>query len=158
MHASKRQREQADITPGPGGHRPQLPCANGGTCTKQEQAQGADTKPNHRRSNRKWTDDQAESHWCLHCIDTCIPLLFGLLHRLVSLVGVGTPHLCSYLYGRSCNSTGSVPEYLIASLYKRDRTSIHMYRDEYGRVTPTAIEWGFLKTCSFVTCSSFAPG
>ena len=31
-----RKKNESDITPNPGGHRPQLPCAQGRTCAEQE--------------------------------------------------------------------------------------------------------------------------
>ena len=37
----KKKKTNSDITPDPGGHRPQRPCAQGRTCAKRDQAQAS---------------------------------------------------------------------------------------------------------------------
>ena len=49
MINKQKQKKRSDITPDPGGHRPQRPCAQGRTCAKQEQAQV--TSPGQTQNN-----------------------------------------------------------------------------------------------------------
>ena len=41
IHREREEKNRSDITPDPGGHRPQRPCAQGRTCAKQDQAQAS---------------------------------------------------------------------------------------------------------------------
>ena len=60
---TKQKKNRLDITPDPGGHRPQRPCAQGRTRAKlgsgAGKRSGAKSDTLCRRGNHAWTDDQA---------------------------------------------------------------------------------------------------
>ena len=97
-----KKQKRSDITPDLRGHRPQRPCADMcKTGAGAGSSAGADTEPNCRRSNHKWTDNEAERrslHLCGSYVEatcTCWKIMSPpLLLLLCGPTGGNGNHSC----------------------------------------------------------------
>ena len=111
----KEKKNRSDITPDPGGHWPQRPCAQGRTCAKQDQAQasapgqnrtqcggGATTHGLRTRQAGKSVPTQLSAHWSI------------VASAAVNILSLPACRLYLSFLGKDCDQQGSEGELLRA--------------------------------------------